>query len=331
TSGYSRGRSATARNAGNEHDEGGLRLQGRGHGHDLGAVHRLPRKHDPPAAGHDAGRGREHGGLRGVPRGEPADWDDRQPDDGNFGRLAVPPEEGRSGTQLSSPRTLAAVRLPISDPGMLSLTLAAVLTLAASGEKPAQAAHTTRIAAMLIRAGAIYTMGPDRTPKRSIALGGGKVLAVGKGPHDLDALVGKDTQVIDDPSLTVLPGFIDTHTHLLFAADDIHDVPVGEAKNIAEFIELIRKRAATTPKGEWIRTSSAWNEWNLFEKRMPVASDLDKATSDHPVLVRRGGHNLVLNSYAMRLAGITRQTPTPKGGTIVKDAEGNPNGWLIDS
>ena len=213
---------------------------------------------------------------------------------------------------------------------MLPITLAAVLTLVTSGEK-AQPAHTPRIATMLIRAGAIHTMGPDATPMRSIALGDGKVLAVGKAPHDLDALVGTGTQVIDDSSLTVLPGFIDTHTHLIFAADDIHDVPVGEAKNIAEFVELIRKRAATTPKGDWIRTSSAWNEWNLAEKRMPVASDLDKATTDHPVLIRRGGHNLVLNSYAMRLAGITRQTPTPKGGTIVKDAAGNPNGWLIDS
>ena len=213
---------------------------------------------------------------------------------------------------------------------MLPITLAAVLAVATSAEN-SPAAHRTRVAAMLIRAGAIHTMGPDPTPMRSIALGDGKVLAVGKGPHDLDALVGKDTRVIDDSSLTVLPGFIDTHTHLVFAADDVHDVPVGEAKNIAEFVELIRKRAATTPRGEWIRTSSAWNEWNLAEKRMPVASDLDKATSDHPVLVRRGGHNLVLNSYAMRLAGITRQTPTPRGETIVKDAAGNPNGWLIDS
>src|SRR5262249_60311970 len=119
-------------------------------------------------------------------------------------------------------------------------------------------------------------------------------------------------------------GFIDTHTHLIFAADAVHDVPVGEAKNIAGFVELIRKRAATTPKGEWIRTSSAWNEWNLAEQRMPTASDLDKASSDHPGLVRRGGHNIVLNSLAMRLAGITRETPTPKGRTTVKDAAGNP-------
>ena len=70
---------------------------------------------------------------------------------------------------------------------------------------------------------------------------------------------------------------------------------VNEAKDIAGFLDLIRKRAAVTPKGNWIRTSSDWNEWNLAEQRMPQAGDLDKATSDHPVLVRRSGHNDVLN------------------------------------
>jgi len=212
------------------------------------------------------------------------------------------------------------------------LALGVALALATCGERKGQVeSRAKRSAETVIRAGAIHTMGPERTPMRSIAIGEGRVLAVGAGPHDLDELVGKDTNVIDDPGLTLLPGFIDTHTHLIFAAAAVHDVPVGEARDIAGFVELIRKRAATTPKGEWIRTSSAWNEWNLAEQRMPTASDLDKATSNHPVLVRRGGHNVVLNSLGMRLAGITRETPTPRGGTIVKDAAGNPTGWLIDS
>src|SRR5215472_9754689 len=213
----------------------------------------------------------------------------------------------------------------------LQITLTAVLALATCGEKKGQETPAKRSAETVIRAGAIHTMGQERMPMRSIAIGEGRVLAVREGPHDLDELVGKDTKVIDDPGLTLLPGFIDTHTHLIFAADAVHHVPVSAARHIAECVELIRKRAASTPKGKWIRTSSAWNEWNLAEKRMPTASELDKATSDHPVLVRRGGHNIVLNSLAMRLAGITRETPTPKGGTIVKDAAGNPTGWLIDS
>jgi predicted amidohydrolase YtcJ len=122
-----------------------------------------------------------------------------------------------------------------------------------------------------------------------------------------------------------------THTHLIFADPSIDDVPVGQAKNIDEFLELIRARAASTPKGQWIRTSAAWNESNLAERRMPVARDLDRATADHPVLVKRGGHNDVLNSFGMRLAGVTKDTPAPDGGTIVRDENRNPNGWLIDA
>jgi predicted amidohydrolase YtcJ len=222
--------------------------------------------------------------------------------------------------------------IPMMNLRAMTISLLALVAAAPScTETPPQMPNPAKNADEVIRAGAIYTMGPaESVPMRSIAIGGGKVLAVGAGPHDLDRFIGPGTQVIDDPGLTLLPGFIDTHTHLMFAAAAVHDVPVGEAKDIAEFVELIRQRAAVTPKGAWIRTSSAWNEWNLAEQRMPTAADLDKATTEHPVLVRRGGHNDVLNTMGMRLAGITRDTPTPKGGTIVKDADGNPNGWLID-
>jgi predicted amidohydrolase YtcJ len=197
------------------------------------------------------------------------------------------------------------------------------------GQTPQQTSK--RMGDIVIRAGAIHTMAQGRPTMRSIAIGGGEVLAVGEGSHDLDAFIGPSTQVLDDPALTLLPGFIDTHTHLIFAASDINDVHVNEAKDIAGFLDLIRQRAAITPKRTWIRTASDWNEWNLAEKRMPQASDLDKATSDHPVLVRRGGHNDVLNTMGMRMVGLTRDTQTSHGGVIVKDSAGNPTGWLIDS
>jgi predicted amidohydrolase YtcJ len=218
---------------------------------------------------------------------------------------------------------------------MLSILLPAlVITGAGVGQlarSRAMSEPQKQPADVVIRAGAIHTMAQARTTMRSIAIGGGAVLAVGEASHDVDGFIGSGTQVIDDPSLTLLPGFIDTHTHLMYAASDINDVHVNEAKDIAGFVELIRQRATVTPRGNWIRAASDWNEWNLVEHRMPQASDLDKATSDHPVLVRRGGHNDVLNSMGMHLAGLTRETPTPRGGTIVKDAAGNPTGWLIDA
>jgi len=76
-------------------------------------------------------------------------------------------------------------------------------------------------------------------------------------------------------------------------------VPVDQAHSIAEFLDLIRQRAAQTPAGQWIRTTNAWNEANLAERRLPTAAELDSATSQHPVLVRRGGHSGVANSLAL--------------------------------
>jgi NAD(P)-dependent dehydrogenase (short-subunit alcohol dehydrogenase family) len=84
-SGHSRRRSAATRHPGDQHDEGSLRHQGQGIGHDLGSVHRVPRRHDSPATGHDARRGGERGGVHGVRQRERDDGNDRQPDDGQRG------------------------------------------------------------------------------------------------------------------------------------------------------------------------------------------------------------------------------------------------------
>lgn len=183
----------------------------------------------------------------------------------------------------------------------------------------------------VIRAGAIYPMTGPGVALRSIAIRSGRIMAVGKAPGDLDAHIGPTTCVLDAPSLTVLPGFIDTHTHFLFAGRSVDDVSLNQARNMDELISAVRERAGRTPKGEWIRSSAAWNEANLAEQRMPTRWDLDRATTDHPVLIKRGGHNDVLNSSGMKLAGLTRDTPTPAGGTIVKDGHGEPTGWLIDA
>jgi len=196
---------------------------------------------------------------------------------------------------------------------------------------PQEQRNTIDQADCVIRAGAIHAMDQAGRTYRAIALRNGKIVALGAESHDLDGLLKPNVRVIDDASLTLFPGFIDTHTHLIFAGRAADDVPVEKAKNEAEFVDLIRQRAAATPKGQWIRTSAAWNESNLAEKRMPLAHVLDQATTEHPVLVKRGGHNDVLNTLGMQLAGLTRDTPTPKGGTIWRDETGAPTGWLSDA
>lgn len=184
---------------------------------------------------------------------------------------------------------------------------------------------------LLIRAAAVHTLVPGEEPQRAVAVTGERITALSAEPDGLDHLITEATRVVDAPGATVLPAFDDTHTHLIFAAYSVHDVPVHRARTIPEFLDLIRQRAAVTPSGEWIRTTTNWQELNLAERRMPTAAELDEATSDHPVLVKRGSHNDVLNSYALRLAGITADTPEPPGGLIGRDAAGRLTGRLVDS
>src|SRR5262249_3689884 len=147
-------------------------------------------------------------------------------------------------------------------------------------------------------------------------------------PDGLDGLISAVTHVVDDPKLTILPAFNDTHNHLLEATRNATFVPVNRAHTMAEFVALIRERAAQTPPGRWIQTSNAWHEQQLPERRLPNASDLDQASLDPPVLVRRGGHMAVLNSRGLRESGITAATPDPPGGHVGRQGDGTPDGIL---
>jgi predicted amidohydrolase YtcJ len=188
---------------------------------------------------------------------------------------------------------------------------------------------------MVVKVGAIHPMTArnetDARRYRAMAVQGGRIVALTAEPDGVDALIGKDTVVIDDPELTVMPTFDDTHTHLIFAGRAAHDVEVADAKDLAGFLELIRSRAASTPKGQWIRTASNWHEFQLAERRLPTRYELDAAAPDNPVLVKRGGHNDMVNSLALRLANISPDTQPPSGGVIERDAQGEATGRFEDS
>ncbi|MGW3039987.1 amidohydrolase [Kitasatospora sp. NPDC001159] len=187
---------------------------------------------------------------------------------------------------------------------------------------------------LLIRAAAVHTLDPGRVPgeppQRAVAVTGGRITALSPEPDGLDALIGPGTELVDAPDATVLPAFDDTHTHLILAGHSVHGVPVHQARNLAEFLGLIHERAAHTPAGAWIRTTVNWQEALLAEQRLPTTGELDTATADHPVLVRRGAYNMVLNSAALRLAGITEATEAPPGGVIERDEQGRLTGRLIN-
>jgi predicted amidohydrolase YtcJ len=171
-------------------------------------------------------------------------------------------------------------------------------------------------------------MAPDRATYRAIAVRDGSILALSPDADGLNALVDKDAGVIDDQSLVLLPAFIDDHNHLMEVSHSAAFVQIDQARSIVEIIELVRKRADSTAPGQWIQTSTGWNEANLTEKRLPTAADLDLATTDHPVLVRRRGHMAIVNSVGLRLSGIDSTTHDPTGGQIGRRADGTPDGIL---
>jgi predicted amidohydrolase YtcJ len=190
---------------------------------------------------------------------------------------------------------------------------------------------TPRLADCVIRAGAIYAMDTDHTVYRAVALRDAWIVAVSQDPHGLDGLIMPGTRVIDDPELTLLPALDDNHNHMILAADNLSLVQPGGARDIAALVGLIRQRATETPPGQWIRTSTEWNEANLAEKRLPNARELDQATTDHPVWVKRGGHIASANSLALRLAGVTTESQPLPGGTIERDADGSPTGVFLEN
>jgi predicted amidohydrolase YtcJ len=187
------------------------------------------------------------------------------------------------------------------------------------------------VVASAVHAMASGTAAADAGPVTALAVRGGQIAATAgpDGARDLlAAWRGPGTVVLDDPGLVVLPAFVDTHNHLMLAAQNILGVPVSRAADIPGLVRLIRERAAQTPPGQWIRTAADWHELRLAERRLPTAAELDEATTDHPVLLQRGGHNGVLNSAGLRLAGIGRDTPDLEGGFIDRDAAGDPRGWV---
>jgi predicted amidohydrolase YtcJ len=179
---------------------------------------------------------------------------------------------------------------------------------------------------LLVTNARIHTMAAAGTIEGAVAIRGGRIAALGA---EALALRGPATEVLDAGGRTVVPGLIDSHLHMHFAGLNAPLVQLLEARSIADIQARIRERAAVTPRGEWIQASSGWHESLIAEGRLPTRWELDEAAPDHPVFIPRGGHVVTINSAALRLARITRETPQPPGGVIVKREDGEPTGVLL--
>jgi len=181
---------------------------------------------------------------------------------------------------------------------------------------------------LVLRRGQIMTFDAGLTRTAALAIAGERILALGE---DAEALIGRTTEVVDLGGRTVIPGLFDSHIHTVMAGQNELAVSLESARSIADVQAAFAARVRTTPKGAWIKGGSGWHESQLAEGRLPTRFELDRATPDNPVMLRRGGHVVVANSAALAIAGITRTTPEPGHGVIVRDpATGEPMGALVE-
>ena len=159
-----------------------------------------------------------------------------------------------------------------------------------------------------------------------VAVAGGRISAVLPAGADATTHVGPETRVIDAGGRVVIPGLIDTHVHALGVAATEANTPFRNLTSIAGIQAWVREAAERAPAGTWLWTPRLFPT-RVAERRFPTRAELDAAAPDHPVVVD-GAYALVLNTAAMRAAGITADTPDPAGGAIVKDADGSPSGLL---
>ncbi len=191
------------------------------------------------------------------------------------------------------------------------------------------------LADFVINNGTIITVDNEDTMAEAVAVRDGIIVNVGTN-KDMEPLVGENTKVMNLNGKTIVPGFIDSHTHNTNLAEfrysfELLNLAAELNPTIGDVQHKIMQKVKATPKGEWVG-GKYFDPIGLKEKRWPTREELDTCAPNNPVLISiRGGHANVVNSRALELAGITRDTPDPEGGIIEKDpATGEPTGVLRD-
>ena len=211
--------------------------------------------------------------------------------------------------------------------------------IAAAGVAGLAAPHWLRIVAtssdpdLIVYNAKVYTIDRAMPRAEAFAVSGGRFAAVGR-TADIRGLAGKRTQLLDAKGMTVVPGFIDCHNHA-GGTTLLYEVLVGnpyevEFVTIDSIVDKLHTKAAQTPPGVWVE-GYFFDDTKLKDKRALNVHDLDRVSSDHPVVVHhRGGHTSFYNAKALAMANVTRDTPNPPGGTFDRDESGELTGRVTD-
>jgi len=212
---------------------------------------------------------------------------------------------------------------------LVSLVVAVTLAIAAAIRVPPPPESQAFVNANVL------TMDRQNPAAKAVYVEGDRIVAVGTR-EEIDARLHDDTQVHDLGGRTLIPGFIDAHGHFpgsgfAVVGVDLASPPVGPITSIEQTIDALRKRAEETPAGELI-FGFQYDDTLVAEKRHPTRHDLDRATTEHPIIAMHvSGHLATANSKGLELLGFDRETPNPDGGVIRREADGTPNGVLEEA
>lgn len=185
------------------------------------------------------------------------------------------------------------------------------------------------VADIILKNANVVTLDRAKPAASLIVVKGDKIWHVGAQSDESD-FTGRTTRVIDGEAGTVLPAFNDAHVHLFSFLRKLVslDLSPSQVSSVADIKAKIRHEAGLTPRGKWI-SGTDFSDFYLAEKRYPTRWDLDEVAKENPVVLSHAGlHVCVLNSYALRLAGINREAAAPKGCLIERDGRGEPTGVL---
>lgn len=179
---------------------------------------------------------------------------------------------------------------------------------------------------LVFTGGPVFTANTVRSRASAVAVRGGRIVAVGS-EHDVRDLVGAATEVVDLRGRLLVPGFQDAHVHPVWGGLDLMRCDLSELSSEGEYLDRIAAYAAEHADDDWV-LSGGWS-MSAFPGGTPTATALDRVVPDRPAfLPNRDGHGAWVNSAALRLAGIDRDTPDPADGRIERDADGTPTGTL---
>jgi predicted amidohydrolase YtcJ len=200
---------------------------------------------------------------------------------------------------------------------------------------PAEAAGA-RVADLVLRNGVVRTMDQRKPRAEAIAIAGNRIVAVGSD-HDVQSLIGPQTHVIDLAGAAVIPGFTESHGHLMALGESRLHVDLNGTRSWPEIVAKVASAAQAARKGDWI-LGRGWHESKWSEPPDPVVrgfqthAALSAVTPDNPVVLERAdGHAVIVNAKAMEQMSIGRDSQAPEGGEIIREANGLPTGVLIDN